>query len=142
MWLRWALSLTLLWATGCGSAKGKFAPVSGKVTLNGEALANAFITFTPMGSSGTDEPPAVSSSKTNAQGEYTLEAKDGVKGALVGKHKVTISYIPDYGDARRDPKVPRPEGEQVPKKYNTESTLEIDVLPEGNAQADFKLTKP
>ena len=143
MWFRRCLSLTVLLATACGSSGGgKFAPVSGKITMNGEPLANAMINFQPIVPEGTTDPPAPSGAKTNEKGEFTLESADGTKGAWVGKHQVRISLWIDVGDLRPERRVGKTQGEQVPLKYNKASKEEFDVPAGGTDQANFTLTKP
>src|SRR5262245_25108766 len=86
--------------SGCG--RWGAAPVSGKVTLNGKPLANAKVTFQPIGTGGKEAGPA-SVGETNAAGEYTLTMiRKGGAGAVVGKHRVTITALqgpaPDPSD--------------------------------------------
>ncbi len=73
---------------GCG---GKFstAPVSGTITLNGQPLADATVTFTPE-AVGADVP--TSSGRTDTAGKYSLSMiSDETPGALIGKHTVRIA---------------------------------------------------
>jgi hypothetical protein len=140
MRLRRGLCLPLLLALGCGSGN-KFAPVSGKVTLNGEPLVDAVVGFTPIVPDGTTDPPAPSSAKTNDLGEFTLMATNRSKGAWVGKHKVAISLMAENTDERRGRRGSKP-GEQVPSQYNQKSTLEFDVPASGTNQANFELKSP
>jgi hypothetical protein len=143
MWARLALGLALLAAAGCGS-KVKYAPVSGKVTLNGKPLAGAQVSFQPIAPAGSANAAAAGSSgKTNANGEYTLTVSTGETGAWVGKHKVMISaWANDTGESdARPPRGGWPQKDLVPKKYNSETTLERDV-PGGGGTINFELTSP
>ncbi len=84
--LAWVVAL----AVGCGRGAGT-APVHGKITLNGEPLANASVTFTPS-TTGIDAP--ASNGRTDTSGNYTLEVTaTGDAGAILGNHIVTVALI-------------------------------------------------
>ena len=124
----------LLFATGCGSSG--FVPVSGKVTLDGKALANASVLFEP----DKANPGPAAEGKTDANGHYTLKVttKD-VQGAVPGKHKVSISASEgDPGEAAGAN--PKPRKELLPAKYNSETKLTFDVPAGGTSAANFDLT--
>ena len=104
--------------------------VSGKVTLGGQPLADAIVTFTPKTSG------APSSAITDASGGYTLRYTRDYDGALVGEHTVTIST---YAAANPDDEPPKPEvPEKVPAKYNTKSEL-LATVKSGSNTLDFPL---
>lgn len=137
------LGLALVVALGCGGPK--FAPVSGKVTLNGKPMGGATVSFLPRAPKGSLEAGPSSVGKTNGQGEYTLEAASGDKGALVGTHRVSVSLIdPEVGD--RD--TPRPKKtyqvltDKFPPRYNEKTELTFDVPSGGTEKADFDLKSP
>src|SRR5947209_19745243 len=97
------LGFAVLLAIGCGS---KYAPVSGKVTLNGKPLPNAHVMFQPVGKPGSIEAGEGSAGKTNEKGEFTLTSSTGKNGAMVGTHQVSISASEaQAGD--RDTRPPR-----------------------------------
>src|SRR5215470_13236777 len=80
-------------AVGCGN--DQVAPVSGRVTLDGQPLANAAVTFQPVRTEGKGNPGPGSGGFTDADGRYTLKVTGTeARGAVVGKHKVTISLVP------------------------------------------------
>jgi hypothetical protein len=124
---------------GCGSDPYRVAPVSGTVTLNGKPLANTSVTFAPLAVAGAMEPGPSSAGTTDADGRYTLTliGKDG-RGAVVGKHKVRIS-IREESDVSNDNPV---KVQQLPMKYNAQTTLEFDVPADGSDKADFDLKVP
>jgi hypothetical protein len=127
----WGAALVVAAAlVGCG---GGTAGVSGVVTLDGQPLEGATVSFTPA--SGDGGGIGGSYGKTDAQGRYTLKTVNGDRaGAAIGKHKVTISQ------AKADPT--NPEGiakDIVPAKYNTKSDLTFDVPSGGTDNADFAL---
>src|SRR5262249_10656345 len=134
---RLVLGLAVIWAVGCGDSN-KFVPVSGKVTLNGSPLAHATVSFQPFAKPGSIEAGEGSTGKTNEKGEFTLTSSTGKSGALVGKHRVSISALdPQIGE--HDTRPPRggwPKADKVPSRYNAKTELTFDVLPGGTNKAD------
>jgi hypothetical protein len=138
---RLLLGLGAVLALGCGA---RIAPVSGKVTLNGQPLPHASVSFQPIAPPGVTDPGPGSAGTTDEKGEYTLQTSTGQKGALVGKHRVRISLLRQEvaeGD-QRPPRGGWPLANKVPRKYNDDSTLEIEVPSGGKNDADFPLTSP
>ncbi len=82
-------------ASGCGGGQGTKGPatykVTGTVTLNGQPVSGASVTFAPSGKGG----PAVG--KTDASGQYTLRS-GAQEGAAAGQYLVGISKY-EYADA-------------------------------------------
>ncbi len=132
-----ALSLGLF--TGCGNRSDvKTVPVSGTIKKNGEPLANAIVTFVPM---SMDQLAPSSSGKTDSAGKYTLRTTmDDTPGAILGKHKVRIE-LKDYEEDPSDDSE-KPHRDSIPKQYNYESILEIDIGADGTDKADFDLAIP
>ena len=137
---RLLLGFALVLGLGCGS--GKFAPVSGTVTMNGKPLAGALVIFSPIAKEGSIDAGPGSSGKTNEKGEYTLTSDTGRTGALVGKHRVSVSLMnPGIGesdDRRRRGQLVN----QVPVKYNGKTELTYKVPAGGTDKADFALKSP
>jgi hypothetical protein len=124
--VRWIPSvLLLLLVVGCGGAGGdpKLNPVQGKVTLDGQPLPNAIVSFIPA-----KGPP--SGAITDADGKYEMRFKSGAVGAVVGTHSVTISTDMDGNAA--------PGAEKVPPRYNKDTTLSA-VVKEGKNEHNFDL---
>jgi hypothetical protein len=96
-----------------------------------------------------EDPGPGSAGTTDAGGRYTLEVSSQQhkgKGAVVGKHRVTIGTIlPGEGANPTDPSVGTPDGEPlagkelIPPQYNQDSTLTFDVPAGGTDKADFDL---
>jgi hypothetical protein len=123
--------------SGCESATS-YAPVSGKVTLDGTPLAGAQVSFQPEVSSSKEEGYG-SYAKTGPDGMYTLNvSKLHVPGAKPGPHKVFISL------AVYDTNNPNPDSKDiVPEKYRDgPDALRFDVPPHGTSSADFVLVTP
>ena len=138
-----ALGFAMVLAIGCGDSK-KFAPVSGKVTLNGKPLPSAHVMFQPDVDPGSIQGGEGSAGKTNDKGEFTLKSSTGKTGAMVGTHRVSISALEaQVGD--RDTRPPRggpPLADKVPARYNSKSELTFPVPRGGSDKADFDLKAP
>jgi hypothetical protein len=140
---RWLVFIAVVSMMGCAGSD-KFAPLSGKVTLNGKPLAHATVSFQPFAKPGSIEAGEGSIGKTNEKGAFILSSSTGKSGALVGKHRVSISAIdPQIGE--HDTRPPRggwPRADKVPIRYNAKTELTFDVPPGGTSKADFDLTSP
>lgn len=115
---------------GCGRGESNVARVSGTVTLGGEPLADAVVTFQPTGG-----PP--SRGITDTAGKYSLRYTREIMGARIGPHVVSITTLrPANADA--DP--PRPAvPERVPWNFSgDDSELRADVAAGANT-IDFPL---
>ena len=110
---------------GCGPKARELAPVSGKVTLDGQPLVNANVAFMPQATEGT-AGHVTSRGRTNAQGIYTLKTADDPprEGAVVGTHKVYIAIGgSDTGAEVLEDQAAKGPRERVPAKYNAQTTL-------------------
>src|SRR5829696_339246 len=95
--MRWLIlcSLVSLVFAGCGTAAG-YAPVSGKVTMDGAPLEGASVSFEP---SGKAAGLGGSYGRTDAEGKFTLKrTTDDAQGAAIGDHTVTISKNKNAAD--------------------------------------------
>src|SRR5262245_17864253 len=81
----------LVLALGCGSQR--VVPVSGTVTMDGQPLAGAEISFAPIAKEGAIEAGPGSAGKTDKEGKFTLKTIKGESGAIPGKHRVAISVF-------------------------------------------------
>jgi hypothetical protein len=122
---------------GCGS--DKTAPVSGRITVNGNPLANASVTFAPIGGKDNQEPGPSSAAITDADGHYTLKliGQEG-RGAMIGKHKVRIALQEELDTTADEPVKLK----QLPLHYNGQTKLEFDVPAGGTESANFDLKVP
>jgi hypothetical protein len=132
------LACGMLFLSGCGSDRPT-APASGTVKMNGKPLANAALTFQPIGGG------MASTGITDASGRYTLNflySED--EGAIVGTHRVIIrthkkaANTEDTSNDRADPSARDP----IPRRYNDASELTMEVPAEGTDSADFDLKRP
>jgi hypothetical protein len=86
-----------LLAAGCGDPNGvgKTVTVTGKVTLDGTALTSGMVTFNPDTASGNTSK-FKPFGQIGSDGTYTLTTGTStgtVKGAPLGKYKVTVSTM-------------------------------------------------
>jgi hypothetical protein len=159
----WALATSATLA-GCGSYDFKLAPVSGRVTVDGQPVAGLRVSFEPVGSVQRPAPGPDAIGITDTDGRYTVATiAEQWTGAVVGDCRVRIWTLPsnqsdpvfDDRDPNYDPvaeikalkaklrnsrkKVSRPSG-AVPKRFNDESTLTFVVPPEGSDKANFEIS--
>jgi hypothetical protein len=110
---------------GCGS-RSELASVRGKVMLDGQPLADAFVVYSPV-SHGT-----TSYGRTDANGTYEMMFTDNEKGAWIGENLVRISTFDLGRGGGGGPK------ERVPVAYNQDTKLKADVK-RGSNSFDFDL---
>lgn len=111
---------------GCGG-DGKY-PVSGTVKWEGTPIPadhNGHITFMPLDASITPDACSI-----GADGRYNLRASPGEKRVEILISRPTGKVVEAMGMS--------PEEMYVPRKYNEESALKIDVKAERN-EFDFDL---
>lgn len=112
-------AFALVLSAGCGDVPDNLGRVSGKVTLDGQPLANATVVFSPK--TAASQSIAV----TDANGEYSLLYAAKIRGAEPGEHRVAVSTFTE-GDPDGDPPVAKV-AERVPYKYNLRSELSATV---------------
>lgn len=88
-------------SAGCSSSdQMATAPVSGKVTYNGQPVKGGSVMFSPV-ASGTQEPGKGASGTVKDDGTYVLGTYSADDGAVVGKH--TVAYIPPTSEVAEAP---------------------------------------
>ncbi len=120
--LGWLVAVPLsLLLMGCGPNGPQLSEVRGKVTVDGKPVPRAEIAFVPEQAGGSP-----SLGRTDAEGNYRLAFTQDRYGALIGKHKVTItskkisaSEMPDTGEPVDTTFIP------IPKKYQDTLTAEV-----------------
>ena len=113
--------------SGCGGGPN-LGYVTGKVTMNGQPVANAEVEFQPV------DNQRASTGATNAEGVYELNFTAHKKGVLVGEHIVRISA----GERDGDDEDARAKPATIPEKYNSKSELKRTVK-SGSQEFDFEL---
>ncbi len=145
-----ALFLCLSMIIGCGEGGPSLGKVSGTITLDGKPLPNAIVSFVP------EDGRRSSSATTNANGEYHL-AYISQEGAVVGKHKVSITSVPEaqtqtmedipsddprYAELMQSQQSAYNSAktkEKIPDSYNTKTELVYEVK-SGENKIDIPLT--
>lgn len=110
-------AITMLACMGCGADGPALGIVEGKVTLDGAPLPNAQVMFAPP-------EGRTSVGIADDEGRYGLEYAAGRKGAILGKHTVTVTTA---GTVQNDDGTDKAIPEKVPAKYNAQSELEFEV---------------
>jgi hypothetical protein len=125
----------VLVAVGCGGTK--LVPVSGRVNLDGQPLANANVVFEP--DSQEKNPGPGSSAKTDDKGEFSLQSTTGnTKGAVVGKHKVSITAY----EGGNGPSSSGSDMKGRKRILEAKSTFEVPAEGTTNANFDFSSKDP
>jgi hypothetical protein len=136
-----AMAVLALPAAGCGKAKPATAPVTGRVLLDGRPVADAAVMFEPVDGG----VPARGS--TRDDGGFTLSTFARDDGAIVGRHRVSISKFVTEGVAANElgleaepgppglqPKAALPVRYADPKASGLEATVEA-----GGTSVEFSL---
>ena len=83
--LRHLPSVIVVLLAGCGSDGPQMSQVTGTITIDGEPLAKATVAFVP------ESGERVASGLTDEKGRYQLGTYSIADGAIVGKHRITVS---------------------------------------------------
>ena len=134
-----ALLVLVGWSlAGCGGQEYELAPVSGRVTLDGNPMENVVVTFQPMAVKAANPNPGPGSNGlTDIDGRYSLKTVEPAEGAVVAKHCVYLSIRYEDEDPEGDLLIPR---EVVLPRCCRDGSLEYEVSPGGTDLADFNLT--
>lgn len=135
----------LVTALGCGKKQAPMAPVSGKVTVNGQPLTAGNVSFIPdvkIGDSAKGQedtaPSGLSGGTVGSDGTYKITTA-GKNGAPLGKYKVTVnpSMVPVA-----DAKAPPPVGFNAKFTNPQDTPLSVEVIANPEAgRYDLKLAK-
>jgi len=127
-----ALGLFLIGSLlGCGSSYS-LVPVSGTVTVDGKPESGIKLYFSPMAVENNVDSGPHSTGITDESGGFVLENRYGDAGAVVGKHRVVLSYA-DPSAARKT--LTTPEAEEVRKQL-------LAVMKGRNIKVNKKDEKP
>ena len=151
----WIFCSLLILSAGCSTVPSTdysnlgLVDVSGKITLDGEALVAAVVTFE------NSENGQFSFGQTDSYGKYTLQLDSVKNGVTPGTKVVRISTTrkilglndsediesAEDGEAQADgdQAVPEMKQELVPDKYNRKSELTVEVSA-SDTTFDFDLT--
>jgi hypothetical protein len=113
----------LLISAGC--SQSDLLPVAGVVTLDGQAVEEGHITFFP------ESPTVAPNAGKIAGGKYHLLSKPG-------KMRVSIQAYRNTG--KRDDEGFIVSESYIPRRYNKQSELTVEVTQDGENHFDFNLT--
>lgn len=125
-----ALLLSAALCAGCQQRPAPFAPVSGKVTYQGGALAGGLIVFTPDAARG--ESGTIACAEIRPDGSYVLNTGE-TPGATAGWYRVSVAALAPAGSG--------PPLAILPVKYGDPRTslLACEVKANRTNQLDFNL---
>lgn len=115
--------------TGCGN--GNLAQVEGTITMDGKPLASASVLF-------VHPEASPSGARTDDKGFYRLSYGETEMGALPGKYTVRVSTVVGANIDDQGKPVPGKK-ETVPARYNSQTTLEFEVVKGKKNIANFDL---
>ena len=119
------LLIVVLPCLGCSTSdRPPLGQVSGTVTLDGQPLPSALVTFVPIAG-----PGRTSQAFTDSDGRYSLAYLRDIEGANVGQHVVRITTVSDEYRGK----------ERLPPRYHAQSMLIATVEPGTNTH-DFSLS--
>lgn len=146
---RFALTVAIVAFLGCGGGDGlPRQAVSGKVTLDGQPLDSATVSFQPTAGSGE----VTSAAATVSAGAFSISAADGL---VPGKYRVSVSAKHDVaaGPGAKKKQIDNVTGELVdppadavvtqetiPARYNAQTDLTADVTAGGPNEFTFAVT--
>lgn len=135
--------LMLVSLVGCsGSNDPKLAPVTGRLTFNGEPVANAVVTFRGVNAA------RYSSGTTDSDGKFSLSTYEPGDGALIGENVVTVAISDDIDPglsreeyAKQQAKQRNPKAGILPEQYADPKTSGL-LVTVANGQNDIPLELP
>ena len=128
-----SLLLVCLLSAGCGSASGPpLYPVTGKVTFDGKPIEDGRILFREAQGQKRGFSGAIKN------GQYSLEATEGKMSVSITAAREVPGKFEESPAGPDEPKVPVREM-YIPKKYNSETTLEATVGNSGSNNVNFEL---
>ena len=145
---KWSFRITVILGVlalgGCGGSDLNLAPVKGKVTMNGQPVRAATVSFIPDSSQGTEGP--MSAGVLDDQGQFVLKTGSGENGAIIGFHKVTVAcpLDPSQGSSPSGQAVPQAGTTpcDVPAKYESYATTDLTAeVTKGSNEINFELTQ-
>jgi hypothetical protein len=140
---RGAVVCGAVWLVVCGGCEkrgDKYArlPFSGTVTLDGKPLLSGYVIFEPKSGQPTQSGGMISG------GKFDVPQKSG---AVAGKYSVAIFSGAESSPGKADAGTPEAEaaakrirGEQVPRKYNIDSILTVEISPGKDNTFPFELS--
>lgn len=126
--------VTFVLVSGCTQGP-ELGDVTGTISMDGEPVENAYVTFLPMFPEGMELV-----GKTDSQGVFDVKYSADRNGVPPGKYQILLSTLDDIKEeSGRNRKVP----ERFPKVYvNNDSPLTFEVKPGPNDVSFDVSSKP
>ena len=140
-----ALVSAVLLLSGCLQGSIEYAPVKGRITLDGEPVPDAKIMFIPTKQRNEKRISLpYSFGFTDKDGNYTLKTEKQQKGAVVGSHIVIIStaYAPKEKTAEKTADGDNTKEETKEKDAETQSDDKQPEPPAENENSTDEKSKP
>lgn len=132
LFLALSLVVTVALISTQGCRRSARCHVTGRVTLDGQPVADALISFMPL------DPGGVSAvGQTDDDGTYDVQKSSDGTSLLRGRYAVRISTFLE-GNTDVDPPI-KARPERIPAEYNVSSQLIVDLKPGANT-CDFPLS--
>lgn len=125
--MTYLLGLTLLLA-GCGQQNSATVSVAGSITIAGQPLSGAVITFEPQ--PGTPGPKA---SSVVLDGQYRVDATAGLR---PGQFRVRIAMLPSEMLTSVAPDSAKL---VIAAEFDSDSKLSVNLQPTESNRADFQV---
>lgn len=126
---------------GSGEEGPEILPVTGVITLDSEPLADADVTFFPVG-----ETLGIGGfGRTDSEGKFELQYNRGGMGAPAGEYRVQVSQrvMPDGSPVPADddtPPIESPAVEKLPRKYSDPDNSQLKAtVTESETPIKFEL---
>jgi hypothetical protein len=133
-------AIALVVCIGCGKTGDKYdrLPFTGTVTLDGQPLAAGYVIFEPKSGQPTQSGGMIS------EGKFDVPKKSG---AVAGTYSVAVFSGADAPSGKFAPGTPEAEaatkkvvGERVPRKYNIDSILTVEIAADKENVFPFELS--
>ncbi|WP_437200791.1 carboxypeptidase-like regulatory domain-containing protein [Planctomicrobium sp. SH664] len=108
------VAIAVLISSGCRRDDVELGDVTGRVTLDGKPVPNAYITFTP---DGAGRP---STCRSDEEGRYVLRFSTARSGALVGTHQVRVSTADITADDKAIAEI-------IPARYHRQGSIPVTI---------------
>ncbi len=139
---RSALSFTFLVVlAGCGQNSAeeiKFYPVTGQIIYDGKPMAGVRVMLLPVNAPSPPQVPAFPSAVTDSEGKFRLASGAAGEGAAPGGYQVILDSTPsNVAETGNE------DAEDIFKGWfdAMHSNLKVQIKPEANAIAPFKIAK-
>ena len=125
----WLMAIACIVLCGCGPKRPELVPVTGTVVYQGQPVAEAQVTFMPVGAR-----PA--NGQTDAEGKFQLTTYEKNDGAVPGEHSVTVSKMVDTGKKQNSYAVME---SALPEKYQSPKLSGITQKVSAEGPNDFRI---